>query len=598
MMLGNPWGLLALASIPVILGIHLYRRRYTPVVVTGLFLFDQQMLQPSAGRNRDRLRRRTSLLLEIIAALACVWFLCDPHWNAQQQGVHHVVIVDTRRSLQGFDATGTALTRAHRTFAEYVHALNPADRLTVLASGNPPRVLIGPALPLREYPPDGVTWAAEAPWHDVRETFASAVALATDGTMLFISDRPAEQAPAHLATILVGTPINNIGLVDVRWLRDGQAERLTIRAQAFGTLPTDAYLHITCGDQTVVHEMISWDGDQTAFLIIPLHTLPADVTTLTVDLATTHSAPDGYPDDNAVTVLRPDLRTITWYTSLTDELSVTAVTRALAANPLTRPGTLAGQLYITNSSTATPGAWTISIRPGHEQPVLGPFLMRRGDPVLRDLDASGVLWSSGIAATACPDEALMLAGDTVLLSTTGTRRQRHLTLWTDLKQSTLTDHPLWPSLWANIISECQTLLPGVDNPNPLCGQSWSMPLPETYNEITLTAPSGRTQTLRANHQGMVTIPGLPEAGCHHLTYQLASQIGSESLAGPDIYALPLDARLSNFTDAITQSSTSPQTVSRTQVERERSPKEQLLPLLIAALAAAGAWWIFRREESS
>ncbi|MFP5405628.1 MAG: hypothetical protein ACLGHY_04590, partial [Gammaproteobacteria bacterium] len=55
--LGSAWGLVALAGIPAIVAIHLFRRRFRPRPATALFLWAAPERVPSAGRRRHRLLR-------------------------------------------------------------------------------------------------------------------------------------------------------------------------------------------------------------------------------------------------------------------------------------------------------------------------------------------------------------------------------------------------------------------------------------------------------------------------------------------------------------------------------------------------------------
>ena len=70
MIFTTPLGLLALLSVPAIVAIHLFRRRFPPRQVAGLFLWQSARQVPQGGGRLDRLPITASLLLECLAALA------------------------------------------------------------------------------------------------------------------------------------------------------------------------------------------------------------------------------------------------------------------------------------------------------------------------------------------------------------------------------------------------------------------------------------------------------------------------------------------------------------------------------------------------
>src|SRR4030095_9518335 len=70
MIFTSPLGLLALLAIPAIVAIHLFRRRFPPRPVAGLFLWQVARQTPEGGGKISRLPITASLILECLAALA------------------------------------------------------------------------------------------------------------------------------------------------------------------------------------------------------------------------------------------------------------------------------------------------------------------------------------------------------------------------------------------------------------------------------------------------------------------------------------------------------------------------------------------------
>src|SRR3990172_7221022 len=96
----NPWGLLALLSLPAIAVIHLYRRRFPPLQIAGLHLWGIESEVRAAGRRRERLPITATLLLELLAGLLLALLLSRPRLADLDSIEHLVVVLDNSASMQ------------------------------------------------------------------------------------------------------------------------------------------------------------------------------------------------------------------------------------------------------------------------------------------------------------------------------------------------------------------------------------------------------------------------------------------------------------------------------------------------------------------
>ncbi len=585
-MIFQPLGLLALLAIPVIVGIHLFRRRYRPVVVTGLFLYGTAALAPTAGRQRERLRKQPSLLLEILAVLAATWFLCDPHWDQLDSGTHQVFLLDSRRSLQAEASDGLAvMTHARNAVRAQLANLRAQDRVTLIASGEPPRVLVGPASSVSSARQALDDWQCDHAWHELDAGVALAIALAAGGTTTVVSDRVPEGIPDEVAVIAVGEARPTAGLTAARWLRDSAGERLALQVLAQGA-DAERTVEVVADAQVIVRQVVTLRDRQAEVITVPV---PADWSgeTLTVRLLDS----DPYPADDTLTLRRPAARTVAWQRVDLPAATATAVERALHAVEGARAHDTAAHLVIGTTVSPVAGQWSVTVHAGDAPAAMGPFLARRGDSVLADIDATGVLWSGGTRdLAALAGEALLLAGDAVLLSSRREGRDRHLQLWCDLERSTVTTHPAWPALWANIVAARAEALPGVSDPNQPCAVAIRLVLPPGHDAIVIQDPSGERSDLRADAEGVVIHPGLRQPGVHTVF------LGTQDIPWLALHAHSLDARLADLME--NQRHLRPAPVSGlAERERQRSPLAHLLPILLVAGCALGAWRAFAREQA-
>ena len=590
MIFGNPLGLLALLALPVIIGIHFFRRRFRPRAVSGLFLYGQPTQVPASGRTRSRQRRTLSLLCELLAVIACAWYLSDPHFTDRDQARHLVLVLDSRLRLQARDVHGmTAESRARTAALEAIAMLQRDDRVTLIASGTPPRLLAGPGARPTAVRPALDAWRADRSWHELDEAIALAIELGGSGAQIStVSDRIPVGLPKALGAIACGQPLPTSGLADARWLRDSQGERLAVRLLAHGGNSKRTLALSNASGATLNQQTVDMSAEKPIAITIAVAPGLEEGASLHLRLL----GEDAFIEDDAVTLLRPTARYVSVHIDV-PELIAAPVRKALTAvsGAIEVPNGQPAHVMISSDDAQPPqGSWHVQITAGSAKPVLGPFLTRSGDPILADLDCTGVLWSGG-GAIPRDYESLLLAGDTGLIGGTRRGRDRRIVISCELPRSTITRHSAWPVLWANIVSARAAALPGPRDPNIALGASVRFPLPPGMREAVLIDPDLGRAVLRADADGEILIPGLERAGLHRLLLR----DGEQEKPWTTINAVALDPRHADLTNAVT-SIQDPSNTGRSSVERQRGPLEHILPLVLMALMALTAWFSFPREE--
>src|SRR5688572_967263 len=141
-----PLGLLALLAIPTIVAIHLFRRRFPPRPVAGLFLWQTIRQAPAEGRKVGPLPITASLILECLAALALALILSGARLDSADVSRHLVVLLDDSASMAAANPAGeSARDRAVRRVLQEIDLLGRSVRVSVVLSGDRPAVLAGPA---------------------------------------------------------------------------------------------------------------------------------------------------------------------------------------------------------------------------------------------------------------------------------------------------------------------------------------------------------------------------------------------------------------------------------------------------------------------
>ena len=221
LLFANPWGLLALLGIPVVLAIHFLHRHRTAIPVSTLFLIEIAREPARSGRRWHRLLPSVPMWLQLLLVLLLAALLSRPYLP---QGVLQVaVVVDDSASMRAFRTElADRLTNLHAT----TRAGRSSTHWIVLPA-NPTR----PRLYAGETPSEWIatltTWSPADGWHDP----TSALRLARDrvgpdGLVVYATDTPLADLPSGAALLAVGRPIDNAGIGgvtvtetedDIRW---------------------------------------------------------------------------------------------------------------------------------------------------------------------------------------------------------------------------------------------------------------------------------------------------------------------------------------------------------------------------------------------
>jgi hypothetical protein len=207
MTFANPaaaWALLALLAVAAI---HMLQRRRQRVLTSTLFLLEPAPLPAQGGRRLERLRRSTSLWLQLAAVTLLAFILGLPQRWREDSFQRVVVVLDSSVSMRAFrdrlESRVAARVRAEAGAAkrtEWIVLESAAGRRPLYRGAERAGVL------------DAVrAWEPREPTHDLAPAFEAARAAAgRDGTVLFVTDHE-EPVPEGVARLAVGEPFDNVG---------------------------------------------------------------------------------------------------------------------------------------------------------------------------------------------------------------------------------------------------------------------------------------------------------------------------------------------------------------------------------------------------
>lgn len=99
----NPWGLLALGGVLVVVVLHMLKVQPEPHAVSTLFLFEHASKRSEAGRRMDRLTTSIPFWLQILAVLLTTWLLVRPSFLLEDGRQRIVFVLDASASMSAFE---------------------------------------------------------------------------------------------------------------------------------------------------------------------------------------------------------------------------------------------------------------------------------------------------------------------------------------------------------------------------------------------------------------------------------------------------------------------------------------------------------------
>src|SRR5262245_2122369 len=538
-MFANPLGLLALLAVPAVVALHLYRRRFEPRLVSGLFLRGPDDRAPVAGRKREPLRTSASFWCELGAALLLGLAFAGPRSGcAAGQSEHLVVVLDSSASMGAVADGKSARQRAVDLVRERIDGLGRGSRVTIVQSGPRPALVAGPAAFPAEARAGLERWEPLAAHHDLGPAVALALQFAGDARVTLVTDHYQPEAwPETIEVVSVGRPLDNWALTRATRTREraedgGEHERIFVTLASFASGARATTVRVSAAGRELARQDEAIEPGKRAHFAfeVPEGTGPVEVR---IDA-------DALAIDDAVLLAPPPARTLALHAALEEgELRALGlagpgernVARWLALVPrsVEVPAAEAAHLVIAGGAASAPVAWTLALEPlgSERKDLIGPFLADRASPLLEGTTLEGAVWSVDPALD-LPGAPVVSAGNDPILTEErrGERVTWHLNL--DPARSSLQRSPDWPILLSNLAELRRAALPGPERTNlgvgerflyrpgaELAGAERSKPV-----LYSLEGPLGDARSARREVPALeqVVVDDLEQPGLYRLTF--------------------------------------------------------------------------------
>ncbi|RMH71405.1 MAG: VWA domain-containing protein [Gemmatimonadetes bacterium] len=139
----NPFGLLFLAFIPLIILLYLLKLRRKPVVVPSIMLWQRTLRELEANTPFQRLRKNMLLWLQILIVLLLALTLARPFFKSEALNLQTaVLVIDASASMQATDVPPSRFEAAKTKAEAVISGLGDAGQGLIIIAGRTPQVVL------------------------------------------------------------------------------------------------------------------------------------------------------------------------------------------------------------------------------------------------------------------------------------------------------------------------------------------------------------------------------------------------------------------------------------------------------------------------
>ena len=501
-LLTSPISLIALAAVPVLIGIYLFRTRSRRYVVSSLFLWVDQKQSRQGGRQINKLQTPLLFFLELLALSLLALAAAGPNMRAENVTHPTVIVLDCSYSMTaGFDGD-TPQQRALDDLTKFLRSEQPYPLQFVLA-GSEISTISGRATNAAEAERMLANWQCLAPTALLDTAISSATSMSVaDVKILVVTDQlPQIELPVgKIEWRAYGKPLDNLALTGASRVFQGEKDKLLMEATNFSNDTQTLRMRLTAAGTLLqdINDSISPMATLRYHLTVPdgIQDIEARI------------ADDALPLDNHAVLLPPNRRPVrVAIRNLPDGIAL-PLRRGLAATGIAQFDELNPEICFTGDSLPaseqeTPdlpdGCWLMrfytALDESKTEAFVGPFIIDRTHVLAEGLSLEGVVWAAANEVS-LPGISMLAVGNVPLISEQNRpNRPKSLHLQIRPELSTLTISPGWPVLLWNILQYRAAQSPGIRINNVRLGTAAVFhPFPGD-DTVQITTPSGETRTM-------------------------------------------------------------------------------------------------------
>ncbi len=140
----NAIGLIALIGVPIIIILHMLKRKQKDVKIPSIFLWERAADTSVQSKPWQKLKKSLPLILQLIAAAALGLAAARPYISAFGTAYNYVIVIDQSASMSAEDMGESRLDYSKDRAEKLVNSASALSNITVIAAGENPYVAYGP----------------------------------------------------------------------------------------------------------------------------------------------------------------------------------------------------------------------------------------------------------------------------------------------------------------------------------------------------------------------------------------------------------------------------------------------------------------------
>ncbi|MDR1962228.1 MAG: VWA domain-containing protein [Planctomycetaceae bacterium] len=516
-MLTAPLALLGLISLPLVVGIYLFRTRSRRCEVSSLFLWVDRSQAKQGGRRIQRLQLPLLIILELLVLILLTVAATRPMFRLEAMGRPTAMILDASYSMTAGVDDDTSQKRAvhdlHRMFSAQIGSQPIGYPVQLILAGSKPQLLPGRAKNAAEAQELLKSWHCVSPTADLDAAVSLAANITTPGTkILVVTDHPptGEIAEGRVLWKSYGKRADNLAIIHASRVFQDDKDRLLLEIANLGEKNQQLRMSIV---ETKRQRLLFQQENRT---LEPGQThlirtgIPQDIESIEVRLDK-----DVLAIDNRLTVLPPNRRPVRVQVGslpdgLSDKIKKAIESTGLATLVQDRPEMVFATQQPEPPSLSVP-TWMVTILSETNteklKSFIGPFIVDHSSPLTTGLSLDDVIWSAN-ENLEMNGTALISAGDVPLFTEQRRRNgSRILTIQiNDWQRSTLITSPVFPILIWNILKYRTSQTVGMTVNNLKLGTEAEFVPAEGDETVEIKTPQGDSPTVLSVSGNPVRIP--------------------------------------------------------------------------------------------
>ncbi len=447
----NPYGLLALGCLLIVIAAYLFYQRYKPEMISGLFLWGKSQTSIKGGRKVQKPRMNRSFIFDLLAIIFLALALAAPAILHPSKNLQ-VIILDNSFSMR-------AENNHEKARKAVLDIISDSDRsYAVLLAGSGARSVITPETSpaefselLTSYNPYALKADFNAATKLAQNLYGQSIDIITISDQKQLLTIP--QEISHTEHILAGNK-PNIAFTGI-WVQNKDNTRdITLQVCNYSATAQAVSISFSSDENEITTKKLNMKAQATENISLNLDKSPRP---LKIKIS---AREDSISEDSVAWIAPSNLKPITFFSeSISGSKYYSLSFKAAGAVESTEHP----DILVTKAPAQRGRLLTLLIPPDNSPLTFAaPFIVDLNSPICRDVDPASAYWTAPDSKLKSASPVLISSDRTVLLEQ---KTESLFTFNLDAGKSSLPSTPAWPALISNITEYAKSLRHGLHDLN-------------------------------------------------------------------------------------------------------------------------------------